>query len=229
MAYGKDRPNIPAEVRRQVMTEAGHHCTVRHCLEDIVEVHHIDENRENNDPSNLIVLCDKHHKLAHRGVISRMDQRKYKELLVQPPIFAPSFQRSEHDKRLLERISNIFPYDVIEMLRIEPFGKFVRKEIIDPIFDFEYYSNDPLFKFSNPELEAMRTLAVSQAQAFIKHFSQQSAGLTTGYQYIDFSEIIKMNKNADLSYWRKYSEDTHLLARSLCETLLKLRAELANQ
>lgn len=229
MAYEKDRPHMPAEVRRQVMTESGHQCAVQHCGEHIVEVHHIDENRENNVPSNLIVLCDKHHKLAHSGVISRMDQRKYKELLIQRPISAPTYQRSDHDKKLLNTISDIFPYETIEMLRNESFGKFVRKEIIDPIFDFNYRSSDPLFKFTDPTLESIRSLAVNQAQAFIRHFSQQSAGLITGYEYIDLNEIRMRNPNADIPYWIKYSEDTRVLAYNFCETLLKLRAELVHQ
>ena len=36
------------------------------CGEDkIVEVHHLDENNKNNDPSNLIPLCPTHHKYWH--------------------------------------------------------------------------------------------------------------------------------------------------------------------
>lgn len=31
----------------------------------IVDVHHLDENRENNDPSNLIPLCPNHHRYWH--------------------------------------------------------------------------------------------------------------------------------------------------------------------
>lgn len=38
------------------------------CGEDrVVDVHHIDENRNNNDPSNLIFLCPNHHALWHRN------------------------------------------------------------------------------------------------------------------------------------------------------------------
>lgn len=36
------------------------------CGEDrIVEVHHLDENRDNNEPSNLIPLCPTHHRYWH--------------------------------------------------------------------------------------------------------------------------------------------------------------------
>lgn len=33
----------------------------------IVEVHHFDGNRDNNDPSNLIPMCPNHHQLWHSG------------------------------------------------------------------------------------------------------------------------------------------------------------------
>lgn len=32
---------------------------------NILDVHHLDENRENNDPSNLIPLCPTHHRYWH--------------------------------------------------------------------------------------------------------------------------------------------------------------------
>jgi predicted HNH restriction endonuclease len=31
----------------------------------IVAIHHIDENKQNNDPSNLIPLCPNHHEMVH--------------------------------------------------------------------------------------------------------------------------------------------------------------------
>lgn len=31
----------------------------------VVEVHHLDENRENNDPTNLVPLCPTHHRYWH--------------------------------------------------------------------------------------------------------------------------------------------------------------------
>lgn len=35
----------------------------------VINVHHIDKNRKNNDISNLIVLCPNHHAEAHRGLL----------------------------------------------------------------------------------------------------------------------------------------------------------------
>lgn len=80
--YDKPRPAIPADVERLVLVEAGHTCSVKECGEHTyLELHHIDENRENNKPANLIVLCDKHHKMAHGRVIDRKALRLYKARL----------------------------------------------------------------------------------------------------------------------------------------------------
>ena len=80
--YENPRPNVPAAVARLVLVEAGHACALKECRDHTyIELHHIDENRENNDPANLVVLCDRHHKMAHAGKIDRMALRMYKDLL----------------------------------------------------------------------------------------------------------------------------------------------------
>lgn len=80
--YNNPRPAIPAAVERLVLVEGGHACSVKDCREHTyVELHHIDGNREKNDPGNLIVLCDKHHKMAHAGKIDRKALKLYKEML----------------------------------------------------------------------------------------------------------------------------------------------------
>ncbi|MCG3845474.1 HNH endonuclease signature motif containing protein [Photobacterium damselae] len=228
MAYEQNRPHLPAETKRLIMTEAGHRCSVQHCNEHIVEVHHIDENRENNAPANLIVLCDKHHKLAHQGVISRMDQRKYKELLTQPAV-ATTNTRSDHDRKLLQQINDIFPFETIQMIKSESFGKFVKREVIDPFFELLHYASDPLFRFTDQNLECLKQDVIRKAELFNRHFSQQSGGLISGYDYIDLNEIRRRNPNADIEYWVQYSYETVRLAQDFCTTMLLLRAELANQ
>ena len=80
--YEKERPPLLAEVRRAVEVESGHACAVSRCNEHTyLEIHHINENREDNRVENLILLCDKHHKMAHRGVIDRKALREYKKKL----------------------------------------------------------------------------------------------------------------------------------------------------
>lgn len=48
-------------------------CVICH-YDEIVEVHHFDQNSENQKPENLIPLCPNHHRLLHRGS-NEMKQR----------------------------------------------------------------------------------------------------------------------------------------------------------
>lgn len=81
-SYDAARPNIPAALERQVKTEAGHRCTIKRCPEHTyLEIHHINGNREDNRIDNLILLCDRHHKMSHAEVIDRKSLRIYKEFL----------------------------------------------------------------------------------------------------------------------------------------------------
>lgn len=81
-SYKNSRPSIPAELRRSIEVESGHCCAIKGCGEHTyLEIHHIDGNRENNIAENLILLCDKHHKMAHANVIDKKALREYKRLL----------------------------------------------------------------------------------------------------------------------------------------------------
>lgn len=42
---------------------------------EIVDVHHIDKNRENNNPTNLVFLCPNHHYVLHRKNAEYVDKR----------------------------------------------------------------------------------------------------------------------------------------------------------
>lgn len=81
--YEEPRPTIPADLRRSVEVESGHCCAIKGCNEHTyLEIHHIDHNRNNNKQENLVLLCDKHHKMAHANVIDRKALKQYKALLV---------------------------------------------------------------------------------------------------------------------------------------------------
>lgn len=226
MSYDQNRPDIPTEARRSVMTEAGHKCIVRHCTEHIIEVHHIDENRENNDPSNLAVLCDKHHKLAHQGKISRMDLRKYKELLASTNNSYPATS-SAHDRRLLHEINELLNYETITIIQNENFEKFVKSSVIEPFNNLISRSGDPLFKFTDRELEILRADLMEKARIFRDKFVKQSGGRDGGFDYIDLKKIQKTNPEM-IEYWEEYAFETARLARDFCNSALKLRAELVN-
>lgn len=42
-------------------------------FDKIVAIHHLDENRKNNDPKNLIPLCPNHHEMVHSKWKSELD------------------------------------------------------------------------------------------------------------------------------------------------------------
>jgi len=95
--YDTPRPTITAEIRRAVEVESGHSCAIKGCNEHTyLEIHHIDHNRENNTLDNLILLCDKHHKMAHANVIDRKALKEYKKLLI-----------ASYDSLLLERFDQL--------------------------------------------------------------------------------------------------------------------------
>ena len=80
--YNGKRPNIPADITRIIEVEAGHKCSIKNCYEHTyLEIHHINQNREDNSVDNLILLCDKHHKMAHANKIDRKALKEYKKLL----------------------------------------------------------------------------------------------------------------------------------------------------
>lgn len=62
-----DRPQIPAELRRKVLVEAGHRCAIPACRYIDVDVHHIIpwETCQMHEYENLIALCPNCHRRAH--------------------------------------------------------------------------------------------------------------------------------------------------------------------
>lgn len=59
-----------ATYRKRALDHYGAKCHVCDYSNDIVlEVHHIDRDRENNELSNLVVLCPTHHSEVHLGVL----------------------------------------------------------------------------------------------------------------------------------------------------------------
>jgi hypothetical protein len=76
--YTKSRPRIPNAIKRVIKVEAKHSCIV--CRERVsLQLHHIDGNRENNDPSNIVCLCGNCHGMEQDGKITAADLREYKK------------------------------------------------------------------------------------------------------------------------------------------------------
>lgn len=79
----EERPKIPAELRRQVLMEAGHRCAIPVCGQTPVEIHHIRPWAQVQEHTfdNLIALCPTDHARAGRGEIDRKSLRLYKQNL----------------------------------------------------------------------------------------------------------------------------------------------------
>ena len=78
-----DRPPISADLRRQVLLEAGHRCAIHTCRHVDVDVHHIVPwaQRPEHRFDNLIALCPNCHRRAEKGDIDRKSLRAYKARL----------------------------------------------------------------------------------------------------------------------------------------------------
>ncbi|MFJ4259691.1 HNH endonuclease [Pseudomonas monteilii] len=77
------RPDIPAEIRRAVLVEAGHRCAIPRCHQTELDVHHIVPwaDCQKHEYSNLIALCPICHRRAHLGDIDKKSLFIYKENL----------------------------------------------------------------------------------------------------------------------------------------------------
>jgi hypothetical protein len=64
----KARPRIPDPLQREVRQRCGFGCVL--CGLPLYEYHHMDGRPQNNDPSNITLLCDKHHKEATNGLLT---------------------------------------------------------------------------------------------------------------------------------------------------------------
>lgn len=77
------RPNIPADLERAVLIEAGHRCAIHTCRSEAgIDVHHIVPwaKCKKHEFDNLIALCPNCHRRAHKGEIDAISLRNYKKL-----------------------------------------------------------------------------------------------------------------------------------------------------
>lgn len=77
------RSAIPAEIRREVLIEAGHRCAIHTCSNTSnIDLHHIKpwSQCKEHKADNLIVLCPNCHRLSHDGTIDKKSLLEYKKL-----------------------------------------------------------------------------------------------------------------------------------------------------
>jgi hypothetical protein len=87
----KIRPDIPAAVHKKVLEEFSHRCAI--CGADKPQVHHIDEDPVNNEPTNLIPLCPNCHLTDHHNPTTKTEPAKLKlfRQFKDPTILKPQF------------------------------------------------------------------------------------------------------------------------------------------
>ena len=78
----KKRIPIPRGLKRQLLVECGHKCSVHICplMQDFV-YHHINFKPSDNRIENVIVFCPNHAAMADKGKIDRVACRMYKKSL----------------------------------------------------------------------------------------------------------------------------------------------------
>jgi hypothetical protein len=78
----KTRRKVSVNLKRQLILETGNKCSMPRCFHETgLEIHHIDENPENNDLQNLLLLCAVHHSQATKGEIDKRTCELIKESL----------------------------------------------------------------------------------------------------------------------------------------------------
>jgi hypothetical protein len=190
--YTNKRPTIPAFIKRTIAVESGHACAVRNCNEHTYnEYHHIDGNRENNDPLNLIFLCDKHHKMAHSGKIDRKALRAYKKLndpsIVNPVnSFPQTTGKDEKRKRDIENI--LWIIGTIHFPTLDDHIDNLPRRIRDQAFHFwESYKgviNSSLFYLYDEELKNILIglyHAWDTSLSFGERYQATSSGINNTY------------------------------------------------
>lgn len=93
----KSRVSVPRSVKEKVLKEFNHRCAV--CGAEKPPLHYIDEDRSNNDESNLLPLCQNAHRLdphdptkpLEAGKLSLL--RRYRDPSVLKPEFHPIYRR----------------------------------------------------------------------------------------------------------------------------------------
>lgn len=79
----EERDNIPTELKRIILVEAGHRCAIPTCRDLHVDIHHIvpwSECKKHEYP-NLIALCPNCHRMAEKGEIDKISLKLYKNNL----------------------------------------------------------------------------------------------------------------------------------------------------
>ncbi|MDK9585007.1 hypothetical protein [Lelliottia wanjuensis] len=137
------------------------------------------------------------------------------------PIQSQSVGYSQRDINILVAYTDIFSYQYIQQLINEPFRAKVPVAVIDPLYNCMNLMGNPNYSFNAPDLEIIRKELNDKIIAFNTHFSKESGGNPTYYDYIDLNLIRQRNPNS-VDYYVKYIENTQLLASCVGDVAMKL-------
>jgi 5-methylcytosine-specific restriction endonuclease McrA len=78
---GKPRKRVLQSIERKLLIMCRGECPVCHKYTEHLEIHHINQNRNDNRPENLIALCPDCHSKADSGEIAPDKLRSHRALL----------------------------------------------------------------------------------------------------------------------------------------------------
>ena len=151
----KSRSVVPKAIRERLLNEYRHRCAI--CGADRPQVHHIDENPNNNDIANLLPLCPNHHLTDQHDPTTQIDPRrlaffrKYKDPQILSPQFAPIF----HRMAFLLSVRTSLSYeqlmgasnDLVRFVAVMHMGGYYHKvihELLDSAYPIIYRADDPV-------------------------------------------------------------------------------------
>lgn len=228
--YENDRPIINAETRRAIEVEAGHMCSIKSCNEHTyLEIHHINENREDNSLNNLILLCDKHHKMAHAKKIDRKALQEYKKLL-NIPILQPVKNSNQEimrtrDIKNLENILFVMPINIIyEML--EDLPRYLRDYQIHFFDYFHEKITSPDFHIYDKNLNTLLNNIHSAWYGCVSYGEMYRHGNGETYFFSNEGDA-PLSKKQEVE-WNKIEESRYLLKLNLDKFIMKIRNDYLN-
>ena len=135
----KKRKAIPKKIEEKVLKEYRHKCAI--CADDGPQLHHIDENPENNDTYNIIPLCPNCHLRDQHDPTAGIDTgriklfRIYKDPAILSPQFYPLYRRfifiydigTKKDYKYIYREAS----DLIEFVEVLNMGSYYSRKIYE--------------------------------------------------------------------------------------------------
>lgn len=98
-------------IRQYVLHRDEHKCCVKGCKNNILNVHHIESRKVGGDsPSNLITICEKHHKDYHKGKLKIDFKRKQKSFRDSAFMGIMRWTFYNRLKELYPNVSNTYGY-----------------------------------------------------------------------------------------------------------------------